>query len=204
LDDKTLFVMTPQEYNIVRETEKFTDIRVEKIFPFPDGSPGFYFVHLRYVEGIDEIFAAEKALRQVLQKANVTIDGQNVNLRYSYLDSNFQVESIALVFDNDPYTLAKTYESNPFVIEMTFPTSRTIHGFSIIIGSANVQITLKCYAHRGATPVIYTFKGQGTRQQPELSFDLPASTQIQILQVETLDVLSSDQAKIHIWELKLR
>ncbi|HXQ36504.1 MAG TPA: hypothetical protein VN843_21005, partial [Anaerolineales bacterium] len=204
LDNHTLFIMTPQEYDIIKESPKFADIDVETIVPYPDGNPGFYFVHLRYVDNIDEIFAAEKAVRLALQESTLTIDGQEVNLRYSYLDSEFQDKWIALVFDNDPFTVAKTLETNPFVLEMTFPKPRTINGFSIIIGSAKVQITLKCYPMSGTEPIIYIFEGQGTKKQPELSFDLSTPTQVQILQLEVLDLLSSDQAKVHIWELKLR
>jgi len=67
-----------------------------------------------------------------------------------------------------------------------------------------VQITLKCYREPGAQPNIYTFQGKGTTKQPNLSFDLPTPAKVQVLQVEVLDPQSSDQAKIHIWELKLR
>jgi Dolichyl-phosphate-mannose-protein mannosyltransferase len=204
LDDDTLFIITPQEYDVVMNSDKLTDIHVDTIIPYPDGNPGFYFVHLRYVNNIDEIFAAEKAARQALRETVVNIDGQEVKIRYSYLDSDLQNESLALVFDNDPYTVAKTFESNPFVIEMTFPTPRTINGFSIMIGSAEVKITLKCYSAPSAQPTLYTFEGQGTKGQPQLSFDLPAPTQVQILRVETLNVLSPEPTKVHIWELKLR
>ena len=204
LDPNTLFVMTPQEYDIVRASPKLTDIDVEKIVPYPDGKPGFYFIHLRYVNNIDEIFAAEKAARQALRESTLTIDGQKVKVRYSYLDGDFQDKSMALVFDNDPFTVAKTFETNPFIIEMTLPKPRMLHGFSIIIGSAKVQITLKCYSKAATQPIVHTFEGQGTRNQPELSFDLPTPTQVQVLHMEVLDPLSSDQARVHIWELKLR
>lgn len=204
LDENTLFIMTPQEYDIVRESPKFSDIDVETIVPYPDGNPGFYFVHLRYVDNIDEIFAAEKAVREALRETMLMIDGQEVKVRFSYLDSDFQDQSMALVFDNDPFTLAKTLETNPFIIEMTFPKPRTLNGFSIIIGSANVKITLKCYSKAGAQPTVYTFQGQGTRNQPELSFDLAKPTQMQVLRLEVLDPHSSDQSKVHIWELRLR
>jgi 4-amino-4-deoxy-L-arabinose transferase-like glycosyltransferase len=204
LDDNTLFIMTPQEYDLVKESDKLTNIHVERIIPYPDGNPGFYFVRLRYADNIDEIFAAEKAERQVLQEAVIKIDGQDVKLRYTFLDSSSQAESMALVFDDDPYTLAKTFENNPFFIEMTFPTPRTLNGFSINIGSAQAQITLKCYATPDAEPIVYTFEGQGTKEQPELSFDLPTPTEAQILQIEMLDPLASNPAKVHIWEIKLR
>ena len=204
LDQNTLFILTPQEYDVVKANEKFASVEVERIIPYPDGNPGFYFVHLRYVDNIDEIFAAEKAVREGLRESVLTIDGQEVKVRHSYLDSDFQDKSMALVFDDDPFTLAKTLETNPFIIEMTFPKPRTLRGFSITIGSANVRITLRCYSRAGAEPEVFTFEGQGTRNQPELSFDLPAPTDLQILQVEVLDPFSFDQAKVHIWELNLR
>jgi hypothetical protein len=204
LDENTLFVMTPQEFDIVSASPKLTDIEVETIVPYPDGSPGFYFVRLRYVDNIDQVFAAEKAVRVALRESTLTIAGEPVKVRYSYLDTEFQDQSMALVFDDDPFTVAKTFETNPFVIEMTYTKQRTITGFSIIIGSANVRITLKCFSEPGAEPVVYTFEGQGTRNQPELSFDLPAPVEVLVLQMEVQDPYSSEQSKVHIWELMLR
>jgi len=200
LDDNTVFVMLPDEYIFASNNSKLKDIRIERIMPYPDGASGFIFARLRYVEDIDEIFAAEKALRQIPQESTVTIDGQEVKVRYSYLDGG----AIELVFDNDLYTLARTFEANPFIIEMTFPSPRPLSGFSIVIGSARAQITLKCYPTRGSQPVVYKFEGQGTVQDPELSFDLPESIEVQVLQVEMLDPLSPASAQIHIWELTLR
>lgn len=204
LDENTLFIITPQEFNLAAESTKFNDIQVEKIIPYPDGNPGFYFIRLRYTDHIDEIFAEEKAARQGFQESAVVIDGQEVKLRFSYLDSETQSESIALVFDNDPYSLAKTYENNPFIVEMTFPAPRTFGGFSIIIGSANVRVTLKCFSEPDAQPAVYTFEGQGTEKQPELSFDIPEPVLLEVLQVEVLDLRATEPAKVHIWELKLR
>jgi len=204
LDNNTLFIMTPQEYDIARTSPRLTNIKVERIVPYPDGAPGFYFVRLRYADHVDEVFTAEKVARQVLRESRLRIDGQDVRVRHSYLDGDFQDQSIAQVFDNDPLTLAKTFEANPFVIELTFPEPRMLTGFSIRIGAANLKITLKCYSKPGTQPIIYKFEMQGTRRQPERSFDLPAPTRIQILQVEVLDPKPNDQTKVHIWDLTLR
>lgn len=205
LDADTLFVITPQEYDaILSETAKIKHVEVEQIIPYPDGNPGFYFVRLTYADNIDEIFAAEKAVRQVLREAVIPMDGQDVMVRFSYLDSSVQAESIALLFDNDPYTLAKTYENNPFFVELAFPEPRALSGISINIGGANARITVKCYPAPDAEPIVYTFEGQGTREQPELRFDFPELTETQILQVEVLDPFAGEPAKIHIWELELR
>jgi 4-amino-4-deoxy-L-arabinose transferase-like glycosyltransferase len=45
-DDTMVFVTTPQEYQAVVANRKFTDLRTEKIVPYPDGTPGFYFIHM--------------------------------------------------------------------------------------------------------------------------------------------------------------
>jgi hypothetical protein len=208
LDDNTVFVMTPSEYQLASSSEKLTDLRVDKVVPYPDGTPGFYFVRLRYVENIDEIFAAEKALRDIPRESTITMDGQTIKVKHTYLDAGeeegAQQNAINEVFDNDPLSLAKTFEANPFVIEMTFPAPRTINGFSIKIGSAKAHITLKCYPAANAEPILYTFEGQGTMEQPELSFDLPKPIEVQVLQIEMLDPQSTPPTKIHIWEIILR
>ncbi len=204
LDDTTLFIMIPSEYDFALQNDKFSDIRVEKIIPFPDGAPGFYFVRLRYSQAAEDIFTAEKAARDALQETNLIIDGQDVKVSFSYLESGTQAESIALVFDGSPYTLAKTYESNPFIVELTFPSNRTVNGFSIIIGATNARITVKGYADQESQPVVYTFEGIGTSDAPELSFDLPDSLDVRTLEFEVLIPNILPPTNVHIWEIILR
>jgi len=204
LDDHTLFVMTPEEFKTAGNSNKLTDIQVEQIISFPNGSPGFYFVHLRYVDQIDQIFAQEKAAHEILRESTVMIDGQEVKVRFSFLDTSDQEKAIALVFDNDPYSLTKTFEDNPFIIEMNFPSPRIIHGFSIVVGSVHARITLKCYPAQDMPPVIYSFTGLGTIQVPRLSFDFPKPIETELLRIEMSDQLSAPTAQIHIWEIQLR
>lgn len=204
MGEDTLFIMTREEYEFALTSEKLADIRVEKTIPYPDGTPGFYFVRLRYSDLAKELFAKEKELRQIMPESTIQIGGEAVLVRHTYLDADDQSLGIYQVFDGDPYTYAKTYEANPFVMELTFPNPRTINGFSIRIGSANVAITLTGYASPGAEPVTYTFEGQGSLEEPELSFDLPESMTVQILHVEQLDVYAVPPTKNHVWELTLR
>lgn len=204
VDENTVFIMVPLEYSIATSSEKLTDIRLEKTVSYPDGSPAFYFVRLRYVDNIDEIFAAERAIRAVLQEAVVNIDGQEVGIRFSYLDAVSQSETIPLIFDGDEYTYVKTLEDNPFVIELTFPAPITLNGFSLMIGSANIRVTLIASNEAGAEPVTYTFEGKGSENEPVLSFDLPQPVTAQVLHFEVFDPFSPPPAQIHIWELTLR
>lgn len=204
LDDSILFVIPPDEYRLVYENPKFSELHVEKIVPYPDGNPGFYFVRLRYSDDVDEILAAEAAARRVLLETNLTVEGEEVQVRYSRLDSDTQEKSIALLFDGDPLTMANTYEANPFVVEITYPSPRGINGFSVVVGSASVVVTLTGYAHEGAEPVVYTFSGRGTAISPELNFELPAPLTAQVLRFEQFDVYHPEPSKIHIWELTFR
>lgn len=203
-DDSIVFITTPLEYQAVMESHKFTDVQTEKIVPYPDGSPGFYFIRMRYVEDVDAIFAAEAFARHVLQESNLTIAGEKVKIRHSKLDSVTPEKTIANLFDGDPLTLAKTVEANPFVVELTYPSPHTVNGFSIVTGAANVTITLTGYAQAGAEPVVYTFKGHGLLSDPELSFDLPEPLIAQILRIELLDVENQEPAIVHMWEIAFR
>ncbi|HCK65365.1 MAG TPA: hypothetical protein DHW49_03795 [Anaerolineae bacterium] len=204
LDDSILFVITPQEYQKVFENPKFTDLQVEKIVPYPDGNPGFYFVRLRYSDNVDEVFAAEEIARHILQESELMINGEEVKIKHSILDSPIPTQSIALLFDGDPLTMAKTQEANPFVIELTYPTQHTINEFSIVIGSTNVIITLTGYAFEGAEPITYSFRGRGTIISPKLTFKLPEPLIAQIVRIEHLDVYTSEPTQNHIWEITFR
>ncbi len=204
MDDDTLFIMTKEEYEFAITSDKLSDIQVEQTIPYPDGTPGFYFVRLRYSDKAEALFAAEKAVRSVIQESTIKIAGEDVHVRHTYLEANDQSVGIFQIFDGDPYTYAKTYEANPFHIEMTFPSPRELHGFSIIIGSARVSITVTAFSAPGAEPVTYTFEGQGAIETPELRFDFPEPLTVQVLYVDQLDLNAATPAKNHVWELILR
>ncbi len=205
LDESMLFVMIDSEYKAATESGMFKNIEVEKTFPYPDGTPGFYFVRLLYSDEAAEVFAAEKAMRSVLQESVIKIDGEDVRVRHTYLEAGeHQNQAIQLVFDGDPYSLAKTFEANPFVIELTYPSVREFNDFSIIVGAAKVAVTLKFYSAPGVEPVTYRFEGEGQTAQPQLSFELPESVSAQMVYIEMLDVNAVMPTKDHIWEITLR
>jgi hypothetical protein len=85
IGDDTLFIMPREEYDFAITSEKLTDFHVEKIIPYPDGTPGFYFVRLRYSDKADEMFAQEKAQRQIMPESTIRVDGEDVHIRHTYL-----------------------------------------------------------------------------------------------------------------------
>jgi hypothetical protein len=200
----SLYIMTKEEYNFAVTNEKLADFQIEKTIPCPDGTDCFYFVRLRYSDIADKLFAEEKARRTILQDSVIKINGEDVKVRHTFLEADDQAVSMQLVFDGNPYTFAKTYEANPFVIELTFPKPRTIHGFSIIVGSTNVRITITGYASPSAAPMTYQFEGKGSLESPELTFDLPEPLTAKILRIEHLDIYAPEPTKNHIWEITFR
>lgn len=197
LDENTLFVATPEEYQSMLESEKLTGVQVERTVSFPDGEPGFYFVHLRYVDDIDRIFAAEQVLRRQLQTGEVEIAGDLVPVRYSVLDMG----DISLAFDGDEFTLLRTLEANPLVIELDFPEPRLMSGFSIITGSAAVEINAKATSSARGAPLEFTVRHVGSVDQPQAQLDFGERLPVSNLRIEVLDSNQQEPAHVHVWEI---
>jgi 4-amino-4-deoxy-L-arabinose transferase-like glycosyltransferase len=200
LDDNTLFIMIPDEYERAISSGKFADIRVEQTLAYPDGRPGFYFVRIRYVEDIDEILAAERQARRVLQTAQLFLDGQQVQVKYPLLD----IGEIIHMFDQNPDTLGRTLEANPAIIELDFSQPRPVSGLSITIGSTEAQITARLFPDSGAEPIEFIQVLQGTLDDPEVSLDFRNTFSVQALTIEVEDFHQEEPAHIHIWEIVLK
>ncbi len=200
LDDQTLFVMIPQEYQDAQASGKFTDIRVEKTLPYPDGQPGFYFVRLRYVDHIDQILAAEREGRRHLVEGEVLIDGQPARIRYSPLDMG----DISLPFDGDPHTVARTLEANPFVFDLTFAEPRLLSGVAVNIGSLEARITARLFTDLDAEGESFTIVYQGAVDHPEASLDFGRTISARALRLEVESIHESEPAHVHVWEIKLK
>jgi len=200
LDEDTLFVMTPEEYQTALTSKKFTNIRVEQTLPYPDGRDGFYFVRLRYVENIDQILAAEREARRRLLEAIVQIDGQSVQVRYPHLDMG----EIGNAFDGDEQSLIRTLEANPMVIELTFPQARRLSGLTARVGGTATRLTVTLIAEGEDHPILYSTKA-GSVPEPRLMsipFDSPVFVHQLKLEIENVD--DGEPAHVHLWEVWLR
>jgi hypothetical protein len=200
LNDNMVFVTIPTEMDKVVSSGKFTEVRVDEVLPYPNGAPGFYFVHLQYVDNIDEILAAEQAVRSLLQETTVTIQGDPVQVQYSMLDMG----SIELVFDGDPQTVARTLEANPFIIELAFPEARPLNGYKMILGSADVRVTTVLFPDGGGQPVQSIANLDGSVSNPELDVNFGLTLSAQKVRFELFQPYSGVPANVHVWEIELR
>jgi len=201
LNDRMIFIMTASEYQQAKGSPKFSAVDVDKIVPYPDGSPGFYFARLQYSQNVDSIFVAEEQARQQLVPGSVTIDGQTVGLRYSQIDMGTPGQ----MFDDDPFTLMRGLEANPFILEFSFPEPRHVGGVTADFGLVNLTLTAKLYPNPDETPTIYnaTFLSAITgNSQVDMRFP-DAPEKVSKFRLEILNTLSGETANIHIREMHL-
>jgi 4-amino-4-deoxy-L-arabinose transferase-like glycosyltransferase len=193
-----LFIMTPTEYVRAQQSGKFQELAVERIFTYPDGSPGFFFTRLAYVDDVDAIFAAERAERQKPVEDSLFINGQFVAVRHSLLDSG----SLASMFDNDTFTLGRVMEANPAFVELTFPQPWALRGLAADFGTMDFLLTVSLYTDETAVPIIYQQEYRGLPPDPhiELLFD-QGPAQVVRMHIQVQDLHAGESAKIHIREL---
>jgi hypothetical protein len=200
LTPEMLFVVIPEEYQRLLATGKFTDIRMDQILPYPDDRPGFYFLHLRYVDNIAEILAAEKEVRRQLLAEDVTIAGQPAVVHYSYLDMG----PIGNIFDNNPGSLIRSLEANPLTIEMEFPEPRPVKGVTVRIGGTTTHVTAILTAEDQDSPITFEDEFVVSPYTRDVSLDFSQTWMLTKLRLEVKSVYDGEPAHVHIWEVTLK
>lgn len=199
IDQNTLFILIPDEYQRMLDSKKFTDIKVEKIMNYPDGSPGFYFIHMRYVDNIDAILEAEKEARRALISESVMVGGKPATVRYSMLDMG----PIANVFDGDPNTLARTLEANPFVIELAFPQPRSISGVTLRVGGTPTEVKASLQLAGGGQTLVFDQDFPETPLMKDVTLNFGQARQVTVLHLEIKNIYDGEPSHVHVWEVKL-
>jgi hypothetical protein len=197
LQGNKVFVMIPEEYERAMGSGKFENIQVDRTVLYPDGRPGFYFVRLNYVENVDEIMAAEREARKKLQEGEIVLDGQLVKVRYPLLDMG----RIDDIWDGSENSVARTFEANPFKLELVFPVARSLNGFDIVIGDTDVKIIAQVYAESDSQPVEYVAELVGTVQKPRVTFNFGKTVTAKELHLEVWDLHQGEPGHVHIWEI---
>jgi hypothetical protein len=199
--DSLLMVLTRDDYQRAIDSGIFTTTAIERTLPYPDHTPGFYFVRLAYSPQATAIWAAEREARSRLVADTAVIAGQAVTVTHSPID----VGPIQNVFDGDPQTLIRTADVNPAVIEIEFSPPRTLSGVRVTTGSMDdVTLTAEVSIGGGARPGRYS--GTFTELPPdptvELDFDQPYA--VTRLWLEIKDPRATDRANIHVREIEFK
>jgi hypothetical protein len=200
LDEETVFVLTPEEYDEVMQSDKVIVVKLERTVPYPDGRNGFYFVRLRYTENAEQIFEEEREERMRPITDEVLIEGQMVQIQHPLLDMG-EVENL---FDDDEFTMVRTYEANPVLLVLSFPTPRSMNGLSITTGTMDIILTVRLFNEESPEPVTYhqTYTDLPNDPTVELVFS-QGSIEASVMEIEIYGLLEDPGAKIHIREIKL-
>jgi len=200
LDEQTVFVMTPEEYQRVIQSSKFADIQVDNILPYPNGKPGFYFVRLRYVENIQDILAAERIERRTLAENEITLDGELLRVRHSRLDMG----NIGEILDGNRHSLVRTFEANPFILELTFAQPRQISGFTLFVGDTELKVRVLLYTPAAPEPLEFDFSIDASPLNPQGTVDFGQAYTVSVLYLEIKDMRQDEPGHVHLWELIFR
>jgi hypothetical protein len=194
----TVFVLTPEEFQKVIESDKFTGIQILNIIPYPNGKPGFYFIHMRYIDNVDSIFSAEAALRKILATESATLpDGETISVSHS----QFDMGTIADMFDGNNETVTRTFEANPMQIQVGFPEPRELKGVTVRVGGVESRVTVTVYPGDKPTPITFQVDKAQTADPRDVIIDFGGTIQSARMDIEVLSVNDSEPAHVHVWEV---
>ncbi len=201
LSPDMLWVLTPGEYEAARASGKFQPFAPERTVPYPDGTPGFYFVRLAYSDAAPELFAMERQQRAQLVTETATVAGREIVVRHSATDMGRAQD----LFDDEPYTLLRGLEANPFILELVFPEPQPLRGIAGDFSAMDLEWRLALTPADGSPPVIYelTQPEEGGDVHAEIAFDRGPDL-VRRVRMTIANRKLGDFANIHVRGLELR
>jgi hypothetical protein len=201
LNPNMVFVMPAYEYERARTSDRFKEVVVDRMLPYPDGTPGFYFVRLAYADDLEAILAREREERSRPVTEEIELDGQLVQVSHSIFDGG----QLRDLFDGDTYTLARGLEANPLVVELTFPEPRAIRSLEGTFGSMDFDLTAKLYEEGNPEPKVYTESYTGLPPDPRVEMSFPgAPALVKQVRLEVLQRNAPQDVHVHVRELKFK
>jgi len=199
--DDTTFVLTPEEFQAVRDSPLFSEVHVLKTLPYPDGRPGFFFLAFRYAPDAEQQFSRQLEERRLPVVGQIQLDGESITVEHS----PFDIGDLPEIFDRDPFTVARTREANPAVLTLTFPTPRLMTGLSLSVGT--MDLTLRAILQTAGADEPETFVWEFAELPIDLTVEVqfweaPRPVEVMILEIE--DRKGEALGKVHIFGLVLR
>lgn len=197
---RVLLIMTPSEYAAAVNSGKFKRIEVVQVLPYPDGTPGFHFARLEYVDDVAAIFAAEIAARRQPVEEVFVLNGETLQISHSRLDMG----EMHHIFDGDTFTLIRGMEANPFLLELRFPTARTLTGVGLDLGSmAQFEVVAEVYAGAEA-PRVFRQTYRDLPPDPHVDLDFGGPQTVTRLRLLITNQQAGETTQIHVREVGLK
>lgn len=198
IEANEVFILLPEELGQVRASGKFKTIEIEDTVEYPNGQPGFYFTRLAYVDGAEAVFEQERSLRHQLKEETIALlDGTEAVVAYSALD----IGAIKQAFDGNPNSLIRTFEANPFKINITFSEARPLDGVQLRVGGVATRVSALVYEAGEGLPRSISAEGDESSAPRELFLEFYETRMIKAIQIEILNTRDSEPAHVHLWEI---
>jgi 4-amino-4-deoxy-L-arabinose transferase-like glycosyltransferase len=199
LSPNMVFVMTSDEYAKAKASPKFSEIDVEKVVPYPDGRPGFYFARLAYSENVDALMAQEREERRRPVVESVDVQDQTVSVTHSPFDGG----QLRNLFDGDPFTLARGLEANPLVLEFEFRQAQQIGAIAATFGNGDYSVEATFYREGGTEPTVVSKEFRGLPPDPRVVLSLgDRSETVKRLRLALYRYDTGEPAHVHVRELE--
>jgi len=198
--EDTLFVMIPEEYRQVVESDKFTGIQVEHVIPYPNGEPGFYFVRLNYANNFDDILAQERDARQALQEEELEVQGIMTRVSFSYLDMG----SISNLFDGDDLSLVRSLEANPLQVNLAWDSPQDIGRVLVRIGGATTTLSLAGFDDSGEMVINKVYQVEQDPNPRTITVKFSSTLSLSRLELDIKNTYDSEPSHVHLWEITLQ
>jgi hypothetical protein len=197
--EQDVFVTTLGEYQRAEASGRFAEIRVEETIPYPDGTPGFYFVRLRYIDNIQQIIDQEKAAQAQPVEETLDLRGEKIRVVHSRFDNG----SIASGFDGDARSLMRTQTANPMMLEMYFPAPRRFTAVHILVGGGPTRLTVFVFPVGGGDPVEKSTEVPRASDFRDVAVTLDEPVESEQLRLEILTVGEGEPNHVHVYEMRL-
>lgn len=196
LDDKTLFVMIPEEL-VKIPPSRFTNIQVEKTLLYPDGRPGFFFVRMQYVPDIEKVMAREEAQRRQPKTERLILSGQPVDLSYTPLDMGQVTE----LFDGSRDSLVRTYAINPMLLTFDFFNPVPMNAVIAHVGGTATTFHLKVWHDGLESPAEINHNAPEDPRPRDVALDFPARWNVTRIEMEIKNTNDPPDGHVHVWEV---
>jgi len=196
------FILSYNEYDALTQDPKFKTITVYKVIKYPDGTPGFYVISLTPSDNITNILNAEKLKNRTPIEEVLQLYGQEVHVTHSPLGSG----SLTDVFDDDPNTLVRVLEANPFVFDISPTTPIDTQNIAIQTGTQpNFTIKVSLYAPGENDPVTYTNTYKDLPPDPTVTINFDKGPQKSArIYIEIEDNTSGETSQIHVRTINIK
>jgi len=199
MPENAVFVMIPTEYDLALSCGKFTDIHVLQTIPWPDGRTGFYFVSLRYVDNIDELFQNEIERRHAMMEETVTLpDGSSADVTHSLLDMG----SAQSLFDGDMLSVARTEAANPMQVIIDFSSPARISSVSVRAGGVPTEVVVLVYASADSQDhQEFSVQAEQSANPRDVLVEFGQTLTADRIEVQIRSVNDQEPAHVHVWEI---